>query len=545
MPDLIDLKLRSIIPTPEQAIQAENAKLEVAIRRDALAKEQRATADTAGINDAYRQAFETRSDGVTTLNRDFLAQHLAQRNLGSHLPAVLKSLDDLDEAAAKALKTQREAQKDANDLIGSAAASIKGANYSPEVFGATLTQLAINKLIPEGQARAYLSRAQQDPAQVRAITDQWLAASPTQQERATAAQTAATGARRLDLEAPKMTADATVASQVAAGTVGGLTPEQQATNAARTATEARETTQGAARIGLERQRVGLEGQRVGLERQRLGAETMSPAGQAVPDVAPGQKNDAFLAALPGPQANLVKALAEGRQQFPGGSALRAPYWQNMLNAVAKYDPSFDAVNYNARSKTRAAFSSGKEAGQVNALNTVIGHLDGLSQAADALQNSNSPLYNSIANRLSKAVGKPQVTNFDTIKKAVADEVTKVWRQTGGTEADIQAAQANLDAANSPAQLSGAIATYGELLESKLGALKDQYRQGMGTDPIDMVTPQARATLTKLEAKAGKTPAAAKEGPAKPTVTPGKTIGEVKTYPNGRKAVWDGQGWAAQ
>jgi hypothetical protein len=43
-------------------------------------------------------------------------------------------------------------------------------------------------------------------------------------------------------------------------------------------------------------------------------------------------------------------------QFPNGPALKTPYWQNMLRNVAQFDPEFDAVNYNARSKTRADFT---------------------------------------------------------------------------------------------------------------------------------------------------------------------------------------------
>ncbi len=285
------------------------------------------------------------------------------------------------------------------------------------------------------------------------------------------------------------------------------------------AKEIREAADSKARLGIEQQNANTGSAR---ERREAGQAASFAAPSTLPDVAPGQKNDAYLQSLTAPVAAQVKALAEGRMQVPTGAALRSPYWQNLIQAVAKYDPSFDTVNYNARSKTRAAFTSGKEASQVNALNTVIGHLDGLSQAADALQNSDSPLYNSVANRLSKALGRPAVTNFDTIKKAVADEVTKVWRQSGGTESDVRSAQANLDAANSPAQLHGAIATYGDLLESKLGALADQYKQGMGSDPINLVTPQSRATLTKLEGRAGKAPA----------VTPPTTTAGPKADPLG-------------
>jgi hypothetical protein len=322
---------------------------------------------------------------------------------------------------------------------------------------------------------------------------------------------------KLEAEIPGAKAKSTQEQNVAGTMVGGRTAAQieddkRQAAAAKAAEDARIEAGKRADVGLglERQRVGMEGSRLSLDQQKFNASQAGaapPAGAAVPDVAPGQKNNDFIKTLPPPVASQVKALAEGRMAFPQGAALRSDYWQNMLQNVAKYDPSFDAVNYNARSKTRADFTSGKAAQQVNAINTVIGHLSGLSDAAEALNNSDIPAFNSIANSISKATGSPKVTNFDTIKKAVSDEVTRVWRQSGGSEADIQAAQKNLDASGSPAQLRGAIATYAGLLESKLGSLNEQYRQGMGTDKIDMITPGAQKALDAIEKRAGRAPAA--------------------------------------
>jgi len=126
---------------------------------------------------------------------------------------------------------------------------------------------------------------------------------------------------------------------------------------------------------------------------------------------------ALLDKLPQGVANQIKAYAEGRLQFPGGFALRSPYFQTMLNMVGQYDPSFDAVNYNARAHTRQAFTSGAESKTINALNTVVQHLDRLSNAADALKNSWTPAYNSVANFLSKQTGSKVVTNFETTKSS--------------------------------------------------------------------------------------------------------------------------------
>lgn len=231
-------------------------------------------------------------------------------------------------------------------------------------------------------------------------------------------------------------------------------------------------------------------------------------GNITPDV-PGDHTatgDAYLQTLDPQTAAQVKALAEGRMAFPTGTALRSPYWQGMLGAVSQYDPSFDAVNYNARSKTRSGFTSGKEAQTVNALNTVAEHLGTLSDYADALNNTRFPLLNRVANTYLAETGDPRIARFNTAKKAAADEVARVWRATGGSEADIQENLKNLDGAQSPEQLHAAIGTLVKLIGGKLAALQDQYQQGMGTtqQAKPLVSPEARSAYEKVLQRAGMT-----------------------------------------
>jgi hypothetical protein len=133
------------------------------------------------------------------------------------------------------------------------------------------------------------------------------------------------------------------------------------------------------------------------------------------------------------------------------------------------------------------------------LNTVIGHLGSLSTAANALNNTSFPMWNSVANAYENATGDPRVKDFDTTKKAVVDELTRVWRGTGGSEGDIKTWSDQINAANSPDQLHSVIGKIGELLESKINSLAETYKQGMGTtaDPIEFVTPKSRQTLDTL------------------------------------------------
>lgn len=245
----------------------------------------------------------------------------------------------------------------------------------------------------------------------------------------------------------------------------------------------------------------------------------------------------YLKTLNPSDQQMVKALAEGRQPWPTGMALRTPYWQGLVNKVYQYDHTFDTAqaSNNARQKVRNDFTSGASAKQINALNTVIGHLGTMSDAAAALGNTASPHYNALKNWIKSATGSADVVNFNTAREAVASELVRVWRQAGGSEQDIQGWKDQINAANSPAQLQAAQAQIGHLLESKLQSLQDQYQQGMGVTKVNVIAPEARAALDKLEGRKGGGAPAASKPPQNPKV------GDTWQSPTG-PTKWNGRTW---
>ncbi len=464
------LKQQQQLQQQEIALKNQQIGLETARTGIEVDKARSAQADTATIDKLLGDP--SLYDPTTHLLR---RDALDQMPVPGHLrPKINGIADDLEESYNK-IQTQKQAIDNAHrEAVGSAALKVEAADNDPDALRLALTGLVGTGSLDKAQAEAW----------------QAMGSTPDGAKRVTKLMKAGTKAGESDLLI--VPPDSNVLDKRTNAPLAGFTPTANPLRAA-------QIDEAKARIPL------IKAQTAKAEAEAAQAKELSGIGGNAgqfPEVAPGQKNDAYLQSLsPGIQTQ-VKMLSEGKLNVPA-FALRTPYWQGLLQATAKYDPSFDTVNFNARNKTRADFTSGPSAKQVNAINTVIGHLDSLSQATDALNNTNYPLINSIANRISKAIGHTSVTNFDGIKKAVSDEVTRVWRQTGGSEQDIQAAQKNLDAANSPAQLHEMIATYGDLLESKLSSLNNQYKQGMGTDKIDIITPQARATLNKLEAKAGR------------------------------------------
>lgn len=221
----------------------------------------------------------------------------------------------------------------------------------------------------------------------------------------------------------------------------------------------------------------------------------SPAGAN----ASAQHGADFLSTLDPTTADQVRALAEGRMQFPGSMAMRTPYWQGMLRNVAAYDPNFDQVNYGARQRTRNLFTSGPPGNNITAINTAIGHLRTLQDTIANLHNTPFPVVNAVRNFGSNHTGSPRVTNFQAAREAVVSELVRVYRQAGGAEADLQRSLDLLNAANSPEQLNGAIQQTARLLESRVQALQDQYSTGMGTaqTTVPGLNPHAQDALDSM------------------------------------------------
>lgn len=253
----------------------------------------------------------------------------------------------------------------------------------------------------------------------------------------------------------------------------------------------------------------------------------------------GGVNPSILQGLDQGTAGQVKALAEGRQAFPTGNALKSPYWQAMLNAVSQYDPSFDAVNYNSRMATRKDFTSGKSAQNITSLNTAMGHLSKLSDAYDQLDNSSVPSYNRVANYLGNATGignsQTATSNVAVDAIGVAGELAKVFRSTGMSEGEINDWKSKISTDASPAQSKAVIKSAFDLMDSRLEALGTQYNQGMGTTKhgVELLSPAAQTAYYKLT---GAAPLTTSSNQQQSTVPAGKIH-----VSNGQKAFYINQG----
>jgi hypothetical protein len=208
----------------------------------------------------------------------------------------------------------------------------------------------------------------------------------------------------------------------------------------------------------------------------------------------GLHGEEFLQSLPSGVASLVKAIAEGKQPPAQGAALRSPQVQQLIMLAAQYDPSFDATAWGARASMAKDWGDQGAIGKSNlAINTVIGHLGDLKKSADAMNNTSITPLNAVVNKAESLMGDPRYKTFEANAGAVAKELERAYRGTGGSQSDIDAMKSELSSSGSPQQLTGVIQKYVELLQSKIEANADAYKKTMGRDPPPLLSDKAQKT----------------------------------------------------
>lgn len=210
--------------------------------------------------------------------------------------------------------------------------------------------------------------------------------------------------------------------------------------------------------------------------------------------------DKYLASLPPGMSDIVKAMNDGRMPFPSSFAMRYPYWQSVIQALAHFDPkSLNVSKYTVRLAMQKDFTSGKAATNITAINTAIAHMGTLESLATAEQNGDVATVNKIVNATKTEFGDPSINNAATASHAVASELMRVFRVVGASDQGVADFAEKLDVNKGPAVIKGAIKTGAKLLDGRINALQDQWKRGMQTEtPFpDLLSPQSAATLEHL------------------------------------------------
>lgn len=204
--------------------------------------------------------------------------------------------------------------------------------------------------------------------------------------------------------------------------------------------------------------------------QRLNSKLLAPFTTA-------ENIDSALGKYPPAVVTHAEMLASGEEPWPTGFvAAKSPIYGAASNLARQINPSITAASY----PTFLDFAKGPSSNIVKSLDVAIPHLDTLSGLADALDNGDTKLLNSVGNKVRTEFGLSDApTNFNAAKQIVGNEVLKAVIGSGGSLADREEAAKQLNDANSVPLLKGVINTYKSLMQGQMQGLQQKYESATG------------------------------------------------------------------
>jgi hypothetical protein len=168
------------------------------------------------------------------------------------------------------------------------------------------------------------------------------------------------------------------------------------------------------------------------------------------------------------------------------------------NATAEDVAKFNS-HLRAQAAGQTAFNSGPLGSKVRSLNVAVDHLETLQGVANALGNGDAQALNRLKQNFQQQFGSAIPTNFDATKQLVAGEVANVVAAGGSTMHDRQEAEAIINRAGSPQQLTGAIKQVKRLMAGQVKGLRLQYQSSTGMDDFEThLLPATRSELESLD-----------------------------------------------
>lgn len=227
-----------------------------------------------------------------------------------------------------------------------------------------------------------------------------------------------------------------------------------------------------------------------------------------------RKIDPTAAASAEADPNLVKAIIDGRAPMPTVARQSTdPKWQAAMAEAMAQDPTLDGANYGTRVKTRADFAVGAAAKTKTALNTALGHAGDLDGQVDDLHNTGIHWLNQGVNKVAAEnidSRRASINTFNVTKEALMHEGMKVFSGSAGSMAEFMQLASTLDVNDGPQSQHAVIKKLVGLLASKMDALGEQYKTGMGKelDQSEIMSPHATEVFNKISGLPSDTPTAA-------------------------------------
>lgn len=214
---------------------------------------------------------------------------------------------------------------------------------------------------------------------------------------------------------------------------------------------------------------------------------------------PTGSGDQFLESLPKRMADQVKAIANGDIPAPTGKNGTTLMGSPLMQKVLQYDPTFNATRYAA--KQALGNQATPEGKSLNAMNTLIGHLDEYAHLAQDRNAASGPLGNAIGNIASAATGgrvSKIVSRMNDLRNTIAGERARVL---GIDDQEGRKDMGNLlDTSKDTDTLLKDIGQITQTTQDRVGAIFSQYQAQTGQKPDvnKFIYPSTQSKLQRIQ-----------------------------------------------
>jgi len=195
------------------------------------------------------------------------------------------------------------------------------------------------------------------------------------------------------------------------------------------------------------------------------------------------RREGYLQSLDPQVRDYIKKVAD-YEIDPRTTSVRGGMREKLMSAVAKYDPTYNQNDFGERAKAIKDFGTGPQGNIVRSFDVAVDHLDTLQKAATAMQNGDTRAINALRNTWREQTGSDLPTNFKALVPLVSGEIAKAVIGSNNALSDREELRSNLQAAQSPEQITGVIQGYKALMGGQLKGLKKQYEATTGKKDFD-------------------------------------------------------------
>lgn len=193
--------------------------------------------------------------------------------------------------------------------------------------------------------------------------------------------------------------------------------------------------------------------------------------------------DDYLNTLDPALAKTIKAIGDGLVELPNGGLTAAGQKTKMLEKVERYNPNYSPIDFTTKEAIRKDFTSGDAATSIRALNTVPQHLAEFSDLSRKLGNVGFVPLNLARGVWDRTTQNQEGTVYrkrmDALKGLIGEELTAIYKGSGGSEAEAKRFQDQLNDTDDMHVQQQVIGQILHATDARAQALADQYQQGFG------------------------------------------------------------------